>query len=547
MNLFGQLLQGLGVGRLIAIAAVGLGLILFFIFFTARITEAPMSMLYADLEIQDSGRIVSELEAAGIPYQLRANGSQILVPEDQVLRLRMSLAKEGLPSGGSIGYEIFDRRDTLGTTNFVQNVNFVRALEGELARTIRSLDRVVSARVHLVLPRRELFTQDRRKPSASIVLKTRGNTPLDKSQVAALQHLVSAAVPQLPPGNISIVDDSGNLLARGTDEESGTPSSTLAEFQSGYENRLKRSIEELLEQTVGFGKVRAEVSAEMDFDRLTVSSEEFDPDGQVVRSTQTIEENSSSLDTEGQVPVSVGVNLPEATAAQETSGTRSVSNNARTEETVNFEITKTNTTQIRESGIVERLSVAVLVDGLYTTGEDGEQIYEPRSDAELEQLATLVRTTVGFDAARGDQVEVVNMQFAVFEAPEIAPEDEPFMGMTKADYFQIGEMLVFAIVAILVILLVLRPIVGRALTVAGPEALAGPEGMPELGAEGTPALEGPAGVAAAAEPIEEESMIDMAQVEGRVKASSVRKIAEIIDKHPDEAVSIIRNWLYQES
>ncbi len=476
MNLFGQLLQGLGVGRLIAIAAVGIGLILFFVFFTARITEAPMSMLYADLEIQDSGRIVSELEAAGIPYQLRTNCSQILVPENQVLRLRMSLAEEGLPSGGSIGYEIFDRRDTLGTTNFVQNVNFARALEGELARTIRSLDRVVSARVHLVLPRRELFTEDRREPSASTVLKTRGNAPPDKSLVAALQHLVAAAVPQLSPSNISIIDDSGNLLARGTDEESGAPSSTLAEFQRGYEKRLKRSIEELLEQTVGFGKVRAEVSADMDFDRLTVSSEEFDPDGQVVRSTQTIEESSSSLDTEGQVPVSVGVNLPEATAAQETSGTRSVSNNARTEETVNFEITKTNTTQIRESGIVERLSVAVLVDGLYITGEDGEQIYEPRSDAELEQLATLVRSTVGFDAARGDQVEVVNMQFAIFEAPEIAPEDEPFVGMTKADYFQIGEMLVFAIVAILVILLVLRPIVGRALTVAGPEALAGPEG-----------------------------------------------------------------------
>ena len=539
MNLFSQLIGAVGAGRMVLIGSIAIGLIVFFAFLTARLTAPQMALLYADLDLGDSSRIVAELESANIPYQIRANGALLMVPREQVQRLRMSLAQEGLPQGGSMGFEIFDRSDALGTTNFVQNINFVRALEGELARTIRSLDKVAAARVHLVLPRRELFSRESRDPSASIILRTIGAAQLDKGQVASIQHLVAAAVPKLSPTRISIVDDKGNLLARGTGEDDASGgNASLSDFQTSYESRLQQSVEALLERTVGIGKVRATITADMDFDRVTTSDETFDPDGQVVRSTQTIEESSSSIESDGQEPVSVGTNLPEAQAAQG-AGAQSVTENARSEETVNFEISRTNRTQVHETGVVRRLSVAVLVDGTYTVAQDGTRTYNPRSDEELEQLASLVRSSVGFDQARGDSVEVINMQFAAIEIEDFGDAETAFLGLGKADYFKIAEFLVFIIVFVLVILLVVRPIVSRSMTIGAPEgALA--EGLGEFDME-TPALEGPNEEVA---PVED-GMMDMAQVDGKVKASAVKKVGEIVDKHPDEALSIIRSWLYE--
>ena len=541
MNFFSQLIEAIGAGRLVLIGSIAIGVVVFFVFLTSRLTAPQMALLYADLELTDSGRIVSELEASNIPYQIRGSGAQIMVPRNQVQRLRMSLAQEGLPQGGSIGFEIFDRSDALGTTNFVQNINFVRALEGELARTIRSIDKVAAARVHLVLPRRELFSRETQDPSASIILRTIGASQLDKNQVAPIQHLVAAAVPKLSPTRISIVDDKGNLLARGTGEEDASGvNASLADFQSAYESRLRQSVETLLERTVGIGKARASISADIDFDRVTTKDETYDPDGQVVRSTQTIEESSSTIDSEGQAPVSIGTNLPEAQAGQDASN-QSVAENARTEETVNFEISRTDRTQVHETGLVRRLSVAVLVDGTYTTGTDGARTYNPRGAEELEQLAALVRSTVGFDQSRGDSVDVVNMQFAVIEVEDFGDSEPAFLGLGKADYFKVAEFMVFIVVSMLVILLVVRPIVSRALAVAPSEAALA-EGMGELEMGDMAALEGPDDD----EQSEEDMLIDMAQVEGQVKASTVKKIGEIVDKHPDEALSIIRSWLYQD-
>ena len=296
MGAFLQMLRNLGPLRLAVMGGLLVGLLIFFTFLTTQLASPQMALLFGDLEIEDSSRIVSELEGMGVPFEIRQNGRQIHVPAEQALRLRLSLAQEGLPSGGSMGYEIFDRSDSLGTTNFVQNVNLVRALEGELARTIRSIQVVKSARVHLVLPRRELFSRERREPSASVILGMRGSIRLGPEQVTAIQHLVAAAVPDLSPGRISIVDDRGSLLARGFEDKlgAGTLGADSDERRRAYELRLSRTIEELLEKTVGFGNVRAEVSAEMDFDRINTAEETFDPDGQVVRSTQTIEETVSS-------------------------------------------------------------------------------------------------------------------------------------------------------------------------------------------------------------------------------------------------------------
>ena len=530
--------------------AVVMGLIGFFIYLTTKLATPQMTLLYGDLSTDDSSRIVSQLQSQNIPYEMRGNGTQVYVPGDKVLKMRMGMANQGLPSGGSMGYEIFDNAGKLGATNFVQNVNLVRALEGELSRTIGSLDRVQSARVHLVLPKRELFTRQKQQPSASIILKMGGGR-LGKEQVSAIQHLVAAAIPGLDPNRISIVDNKGSLLARGFDE--ADPMVAMAnkaeEKKRSLENRLARTIEGLLEKTVGFGKARAEVTAEMDFDRINTTEEKYDPDGQVVRSTQSVEESAQANEADANQQVSVATNLPDPNlGAGGAGGASSGSNQNRTEETVNFEISKKIINHVRESGVIKHLSVAVLVDGIRSTDENGDPVYQPRGEAEMELLATLVRSAIGFSADRGDSVDVINMQYVEAEVDE-GPPLELFFGLDKNDLLRIAEFLVLGIVAILVILLVVRPLVSRAFETIPTGISVTPDGR-LLADTAAPALGGPAPTPRDISPVEEEQfeeLIDIDRVEGRVKASSVKKVGEIVEKHPEEALSIIRSWMYQES
>jgi flagellar M-ring protein FliF len=549
-------LRNLGPVRLGAIAAVLAGTIGFFVFISTRLTTPSYALLYGELDLQDSSQIVTKLDALNIPYQLRSNGTQILVPAEQVDRLRLTMAETGLPRGASVGYEIFDKSETLGTSSFVQNVNHLRALEGELARTIGSIGGVQAARVHLVLPQRELFARDKQPPTASIVIKMRSSERLAKNRVAAIQHLVAAAVPGLHPGRVSIVDSDGNLLARGTDDDNGLDATgqSMDERRISYETRLGRSVEEMLERSLGPGRVRAEVHADMDFDRITTNSESYDPDGQVVRSTQTTSDNSDNSDNSDQ-PVTVANNLPDAQNAK--SGAAARSKSAKSEETTNYEISKTVKSQVREAGVVKRLSVAVLVDGITTLAPDGTKNYQPRSPEELKQLTTLVRSAIGFNAERGDTVEVVNLRFSTPEDPAAAAPDGIF-GFAKSDVVKASESLAMAVIALLVLLLVIRPLIKRLLdgSIGGGQsetrALAGPGGQqlltgPSAGALGESQLAGvPAtAVATGAAGDSLDQMIDINQVEGRVRASSLKKIGEIVEKHPEEAVAIVRAWMYQ--
>ncbi len=528
--------------------AVAVGMIGFIIFVAARVSTPQLELLYGDIEPGDSGRLIQKLEAQKVPYEVRGNGQQIFVPGDQVAKLRLQLAELALPSSGvSVGYEIFDKQDPLGSTSFMQNLNLVRALEGELGRTIRSVSGVRAARVHLVMPRREVFSRDMQEPSASIALKMSGGR-LNKQQVSAIQHLVAAAVPKLQPSRISIVDDRGTLLSRGFESDKELMNVTAEEMRLAYEQRLARQIEDLLEKTVGPGKVRTEIRAEMDFDRLVVNEERFDPDSQVVRSTRTITEALQGQDSES-LPVTVGQNLPDANAT--TAGATKTSNKEnRNDELVNYEISKKVTNQVRETGVVKRLSVAVLVDGVYT-GEVGNRTYNTRKQEEMEQLTTLVRSAIGYDNKRGDAVEVVNMRFAGAEEPEPEKPITFLFGLEKSDLMKIAEILVLSVVAILVILLVVRPLVTRAF-----ESMpaAGEAGRRLLEPGGSPALAGPGAMPQMAPgvPMDEEmesldELIDIDKVEGRVKASSIKKIGEIIEKHPEEALAILRTWMYQET
>ena len=531
-------LRNLGPVRMAIMGAIMLGMIGFFIFLATRLTPS-MVLLYGDLNADDSSRITSQLSSQNVPFELLQGGSQIMVPSDRALKLRLSLASQGIPSGGSLGYELFDDQQTIGTTSFVQNINLVRALEGELARTIQTISSIRSARVHLVLPRRELFSREKHQASASITLRM-GDGLLEKDQIAGIQHLVAAAVPGLVPARVSIISSSnGKLLAGGFEEDSASfMAGKSQEQRRNFERRLSRTIESLLEKTVGFGKVRAEVKADMDFDRISTTDEKFDPDGQVIRSNQSIEETNQTRDTEGTQPVTVGTNLPDPNVG---SGENASSSGAqsRIEETVNFEVSKKIINHVREVGIINRLSVAVLIDGVRGI-EDNEPTYQPRSEAEMELLATLVRGAIGFNADRGDTVEVINMEFAdvVVEGIEL----ELFFGLDKNDLLRMAEVLVLSIVAILVILLVVRPLVSRAFE-SIPSAAAGERLLTDqAGALTVPGI--PSEATVGEERFEE--LIDIDRVEGRVKASSVNKVGGLVEKHPEEALSILRSWMYQE-
>lgn len=547
---FSNLLRSLGVVRLATLALVAVALLAFFAFIGLRMGAQPKALLFADVGVEDAAKMIAELDAEKIEYDLRGNGTMIYVPQSEVLRLRMSLAGKGLPAGGTVGYEIFDNADALGTTSFLQNINHLRALEGELARTIRAIEGIEAARVHLVLPERELFSRDRREPTASIVLRVSRNS-LTSQQVKAIQYLVSSAVDGLSAGRVSIVDERGALLASGAGDDSQSMlASSVDERRTGYENRLRTHLENIVQRVVGTEKARVEVTAQMDYNRVTQTSDTFDPNGQVVRSTQSVEDTSNSADSIANDGASVGNNLPNANLGgpETETGSRQAAN--RSEETVNYEISRTTKTEVLEPGRVKRLSVAVLVDGSYTSGAEGEAVYAPRSEQELKKIEALVKSAMGFDESRGDQIEIVNLQFAA--APELdagtaaGEEDGGLMDFTRADIMRATEMAVLAILAIIAMLFVVRPFLSRMLA-------AGPAGgqLAWSGAGAHAALTGPeggdasAGALPAPDQLNEDMLIDIAQVAGKVKQSSVRKIGELVTAHPDESISILRSWLHE--
>ncbi|MEP1029691.1 MAG: flagellar basal-body MS-ring/collar protein FliF, partial [Alphaproteobacteria bacterium] len=291
MEALTQAMRGLGPVRLAMMGGVMFLMLGFFIFLLTKLGQPNMALLFSELNSTDSNSIAAEVGRLGFPAEVRDQGTSVWVPADKALELRLKMADRGLPVGGKVGFEIFDETDTLGTTDFLQNVNLRRALEGELGRTIQSMDIVHRARVHLVMPRRQLFSREEQQPSASVVLAMRSNKRLDHEQVSAVQNLVASAVPGLKPGRITIIDDKGKLLSPGfeDDQSVNTIAAKNEERRRGVEARMARTIEELLEKTVGFGNVRAEVNADMDFDRVSTTEEIYNPDGQVVRSTQTVE------------------------------------------------------------------------------------------------------------------------------------------------------------------------------------------------------------------------------------------------------------------
>lgn len=536
-----EFIKTLGAPRIAAMAAVTVALIGFFGFLMLRVTATQYTTLYSDLTLEDSSAVIKELERQGIPFEMKNDGAILMVPRDKVARLRMKLAEGGLPKGGGIGYEIFDKSDALGATSFVQNINKLRALEGELARTIGALDRVKSARVHLVMPEKPLFARDKIEPSASIVLKVRGG--LETQQVRAIRHLVASAVQGLKAERVSIVDETGRLLADGAAADGGL-SAGGDERQLNLERRLRDQVEQLVSSVVGAGRARVQLTADFDFNRITQTSDKFDPEGRVLRSSQSREESAQTSDNkEGQV--TVGNELPNANAAASANQARDQSK--KSEETLNYEISRFTKTEVIEGGRVNRLSIAVLVDGTYTKNEKGESVYQPRTAEEIDRIAALVRSSVGFDQRRGDQVEVVNLRFADGQniaAPELTGW-QAMLQFTKEDIMRGVELMVMGMLGIIVLLLVVRPLVRRMITPDKPEPAKLTNTTSTLPPELRAALDAVNPEDIKAMPNHTSKMIDMAQVQGQVHAQSVQKVGALADQNPQETISIIRQWLHE--
>ena len=531
---FTQMLLKAGPTRLFA--ALGIAAVVAALLFTLvfRMGGEAKALLFAGVETREMAEISQRLEAADIPYEIREDGGSIYVARSEVFNARMMLSADGLPSRGSIGYEIFDEPDALGQTQFQQNINRLRALEGELSRTIGSLDGVASARVHLVLPERQLFARETEQPTASIVIQLRRDE-LTAGQVRAIRNLVASATPGLSANRVTIVDETGRLLAAAQSGEEGAADGIDAR-QVATEDRIRRTVTDIVEGIVGQGNARVQISAEMDFNRVSSTTQTFDPEGRVVRSTSSSEETGRSGETSR--GATAAANVPDAGGAG--SGGDSENENNASQETVNYEISNTTRTEVSEGGRIRRLSVAVAVNGTSTPGAEGaEATYAPRTEEEMQRLTSLVRSAVGFNQERGDVVEVVNTQFASLAAggaAGAAPGMFDFLG--GLDVMRIIEIVAALIAALAFVFFVLRPLVGGLMrggnsATAGVPALAGPSSPGGGGAAALPSPDG--GV--------HDDGIDIAQIGGRVRQSSVKKMAEVVAQHPDESAQIIRGWL----
>lgn len=525
-----------------------------------RVGGEDNSLLFSGLDLKEASEITAKLDQAGIKYELTGDGSTVMVPRSKVLGARMMLSADGLPTRGSVGYEIFDKSDALGATQFMQNLNRLRALEGELARSIASLDGVAAARVHLVLPERQLFERDAQQPTASIVLKL-SRESLASGEVRAIRNLVASATPGLSPSKVTILDETGALLAAAqADGETGTGEAQDSQ-QAAAEERIRRTVQGIVEGVVGPNASRVQVSADLDLNKIQQTSETFDPEGRVVRSTQTVSDTSKEQQKGRGGAASAANNIP---GGADTSSGQDANSSERTEETTNYEISKTTKTEIIESGRIRRLSVAVAVDGVMTPAADGkgEPTWTARSDEDIQRIATLVKAAVGFDESRGDKVEVVAARFARPALGGTEAEKPGLLDFKSSDLMRGAEIGAALIAALALIVFVMGPMAAglakspSSITLieganGGAQAtmIAGQAAQPNVlvvpGATAAPmgpqvpmasALPGPAGN-------DPEPLIDVARIRGQVRASSTKKIGEVVDQHPEESANIIRGWL----
>lgn len=431
------------------------------------VQKPEYQVLFSKLTQEDANQIIEKLKGEHVPYQLEQAGGTIMVPSNQVHELRLKLAGEGIPSGGGVGFEIFDRA-SLGMTEFVQNLNFKRALEGELSRTISQLEEIESVRVHIATPKKSLFMEKDQKPTASVVLKIKSNRKLKDSQVDGIANLVASSVEELEAEKVSIIDMHGNILSNGRDEGGLTSlTRTQVEYQRGIEKNLEDRAKSMLESMLGAGKAIVRVSAKINFEQVEKNEELFDPESQVARSEQRTEESNVGSSIPSGMPGTVS-NVPGATGAQQTAPSPAMTppTSNKTQETINYELNKTIKKVVQQVGDVKKLSVAVIVDGIYTEEGEGEKKtrkYQPRSEEEMKRLRLIVERAIGIDDTRGDTIEVANAPF------DTSSEDEARKALEeeakKELWYNLGRYGVTALLILLLVLFVVRPLMNWVSTI----------------------------------------------------------------------------------
>lgn len=529
-NLVGQI----GPKRLMIMGGVALALLAALAFVATRGSNSTMGFLYTDLDPSAAAAITEKLKAQNVEFQLSADGTSIMAPQDKLAELRMSLAGEKL--GGKIGYEVLDEEQPFGVSASRAKLNETRAIEGELAKSIQTIQNVTGARVHIVMPERAMFAEESRKATAAVTVKTRGRIPSET--VASIRYLVSSSVPELSPDSVSVVDQTGALLAR-----AGDPSTASAgdadERQQAVEGKLRDEIESLLEPIVGQGKVRAEVSAQIDRDQSREESNVFDPDKQVISRQVSVETGEQNNERDaGAQTASVGNQLPAANlnGANNAPGASRQSGSNQTSEDTTYDNSSTKTITVRTPGKVTRLSVAVMVDG----GDKG--LPQPQID----RLQRLVENAVGADTQRGDSVVVESMKFNTGDAP--ADATTSFLSALPMDrIWSLLQLVVIGVVG-LVALRMLKPKPAPVEVIEAEPAL-GNAPTPEMLALAERAADGDVEAMAQLENMTPSDMpqldqeIALAQVDGRIKLSALKRIGDAISASPPEAASVIRQWM----
>jgi len=397
-------------GKRLVVAGVALASLLAFGALITVANKTDFRPLFSNLTAEDAGEIVKKLKEQKIPHQISDDGKAVLVPSDKVYELRLSLASEGLPQGGGVGFEIFDRKN-FGMTEFVQKLNYQRALQGELSRTISQIAGVESARVHLALPEKTLFKESEKPATASVVLKMRSNRGLREAEVQGVVHLVSSSIEGMDPENVTILDSRGKMLSKNSPADPGSKlTGARQETQRLFEKSEEEKLQSLLDKVVGSGKSVARVSAGFDFKQVEKYEERYDPETAAVRSEQRSDEKGASSTTASGVPgvqSNLGRALP-APGATQGGGTKS-------DETLNYEVSRSTARITEPAGSLSKVSVAILVDGRYEMAPgarpDAKPKYFPRSPDEMQKIEALVKSAVGFNAERGDQVTVANIPF----------------------------------------------------------------------------------------------------------------------------------------
>jgi len=522
---FLQVIQAIPTAKKISLGAITAGVIGGFAVLLLWVNRPDYQVLFSNLETADASKITQKLNEKKALYQLKEGGSAILVPSEMVYPLRLELAGEGLPKGQNVGFEILNEMP-FGTTEFVQKLKYKQALQGELARTITGFDSIAQARVHIVPPGDSLFAEPERPATASVVLKLHPGRSLDQRQIQGIINLVARAVEGLKPENVTVVEMSGGLLSRGSDEDqTSAMSRTQFEYQQKLEKNLQNRIQTMLEPVVGANKVVARVSAHLDFERINLVEEKFDPDRVTVRSEQRQKESSGggksgpsgSPDLQAQIHPGQGV-----TGSSQTKGFE------RENATVNYEINKVSRQITNSVGEVKRLSAAVIIDGPYVQekSQDGKTTskFSPRNKKDMKVFEDMVKRAIGFNDARGDQVSVSNIPFVLQEEEKGAAQTEPWW----LDYGKKAAKPAFNVILVcLFILLAVRPFRkwihqnGQILT---QHAAALPPGSPPAGSLPAQAQGGAGAALSEGDP-------------------ATTNLLEISKGNPEAVAAIIRSWL----